>query len=738
MGRLEMFIRLLRNTPRQAARLARRQHSRLAQKTSSVLVQQNRYSSSTTAAPYFEVDVVDGGIAIIRMDQPGSPVNTINVSMQDEFASALDQIENNSDIRAAVLISKKASCFVAGADIQMINQVTTVEEGAAMSTGGQEMFTRIENSKKPFLAAINGPALGGGLELAMACHYRVATTAKSTKLGLPEVMLGVLPGAGGTQRLIKLVGEPNAFPMILTGAQKDAKKAKKMGIIDQIIEPLGPGKISTMEYLENCSIDFAKQLADGTLKHKPKKPSTQTKIVQKVLAFGPTRAKFFESQVKAEGFGQLTMEPVTKAMINIFNARTHCAKNHWGKPEQVPKELAILGAGLMGAGIAEVSIGKGYQVIMKDAQLEGLDAGSKVITDGLQKKVKRRKMSQWDADMVAERLKPTLDYSAIANSDVIIEAVPEILDLKHCIIKEVEAVAKPDHVFATNTSGLLVREIAAAHSNPANVIGMHYFSPVPKMELLEIIVTDETSEETLKRAVAVGLKQKKLIIVAKDVPGFYCNRCLAPALKEVLRMFQEGVDPNKINKLSGQAGFAVGTATLIDEVGVDIAMHAADNIGCNPMYGARMNGGDVSFLAKLIEAGAGGKKTKKGVFDYTDKKKKNVVSDAFKAVQKEMAIEPAHGATSDEELVDRILLRYTNEAALCIQEEVIRTPQEGDIAAIFGTGYPPCKGGPFMYIDSVGPQNIVDRLSRLEEKIGVEFAPSQILIDMAKSGAKFY
>ena len=182
-----------------------------------------------------------------------------------------------------------------------------------------------------------------------------------------------------------------------------------------------------------------------------------------------------------------------------------------------------------------------------------------------------------------------------------------------------------------------MREIAQAHSNPANVIGMHYFSPVPKMELLEIIVTDQTSEETLKRAIAVGLKQKKLIVVAKDVPGFYCNRCLAPALKEVLRMFQEGVDPNKINKLSGQAGFAVGTATLIDEVGVDIAMHAAENIGCNPMYGERMNGGDVSFLAKLIENGAGGKKNKKGVFDYSDKKKKGVVSDTFKSVQSQVS-----------------------------------------------------------------------------------------------------
>merc|ERR1711970_178099 len=347
-------------------------------------------------------------------------------------------------------------------------------------------------------------------------------------------------------------------------------------------------------------------------------------------------------------------------------------------------------------------------------------------------------MSQWDADIVKERLKATLDYSALAQSDVIIEVVPEILDLKHRIIKEVEAVAKPDHIFATNTSVLLVSEIASAHSRPENVIGMHYFSPVPSMQLLEIIPTSQTSEETLKAACQVGLKQKKSIIVVKDVPGFYCNRCLAPALKEVLRMFQEGVDPNKINKLSGQAGFAVGTATLIDEVGVDIAMHAAENIGCNPMYGERMNGGNVDFLKKLIEAGAGGKKNKKGVFDYSDKKKKGIVSNEFKNVQSEMAIEATHGATSDDELVDRILLRYTNEAALCIQEEVIRTPQEGDIAAIFGTGCPPCKGGPFMYIDAVGPQNIVDRLSRLEDKIGEEFAPSQILVDMAKSGAKFY
>lgn len=738
-------------------------------------LQQRRFETTAAAAPYFDVEVVDG-VAVVRMDQPGSPVNTINLNMQDEFSAVLDRIESDSEISSAVLISKKESCFVAGADIQMINKVNTKSDGKSMSSGGQEMMKRIENSKKPFLAAIHGPALGGGLELAMACHYRVATTAKKTKLGLPEVMLGVLPGAGGTQRLVKLVGEDTAFPMILTGAAKDAKKGKKMGLIDQTIEPLGPGKEPTLEYLEKCSVGFAKQLAAGTLKRKPKKPKTPTKLVRKALSFGPTRKYFFDTQVKkgimkqtkglypaplaiaevleksaaagfgskaayeaeAEGFAKLTMEPVTKAMINIFNARTHCQKNRWGKPEKPVKEIAVLGAGLMGAGIAEVSINNNYQVILKDAARPWLDSGMNGIHDSLKKRVKRRKLSQWNADVIAERLTPTLDYSGLANSDLIIEAVPEELDLKHRIIKEVEAVAGSDHVFATNTSGLLVREIAAAHSNPANVIGMHYFSPVPKMELLEIIVTDETSEETLRRAVQVGLKQKKLIVVAKDVPGFYCNRCLAPALKEVLRMFQEGVDPNKINKLSGQAGFAVGTATLIDEVGVDIAMHAAENIGCNPLYGDRMNGGDVAFLKKLIEAGAGGKKNKKGVFDYSDKKQKGVVSNEFKNVQKTMSIAASHGATSDDEIVDRILLRYTNEAALCIQEEVIATPQEADVAAIFGTGYPPCKGGPLMYVDTVGAASVVDRLNRLSDKIGAEFTPSQILIDMAKSGNKFY
>jgi len=282
-------------------------------------------------------------------------------------------------------------------------------------------------------------------------------------------MLGVLPGAGGTQRLVKLVGEDTAFPMILTGAQKDAKKAKKMGLVDQTIEPLGPGKVTTMAYLENCAVNYAKQLADGSLKSKQKKPKLQTKVVKKALSYGKSREYFFNTQVKAgimkqtkglypaplkiaevleksaavgfgtpegyaaeaQGFGELTMEPVTKAMINIFNARTHCQKNRWGKPEKPVQEIAVLGAGLMGAGIAEVSINNGYQVILKDAALPWLDNGTKGIQAALAKRVKRRKLTQWNADVIAERLTPTLDYSKIANSDIIIEAVPEVLDLKH-------------------------------------------------------------------------------------------------------------------------------------------------------------------------------------------------------------------------------------------------------------------------------------------------------------------
>jgi len=732
-------------------------------------------AAAVETKPYFSLEVVDG-VAVVRMDQPGSSMNTISVAMQDEFAGVLDEIENNPNINSAVLISAKPGCFVAGADIQMINNVTTAAEGEALSKGGQDMFKRIENSKKKFVAAINGPALGGGLELAMACHYRVATTSKITKLGLPEVMLGVLPGAGGTQRLVQLVGPAEAFPMLMTGATKVPKKAKSMGLVDQTVEPLGPGKISTVEYLEKVAVDYAKQLAAGSIKRKQKKLKGPNKIAKTLISNGLTRDWFFQknlvdnvmkktkgvypapltiaellkesSQVgfgtdaayaaEAKKFGELSVDPVTKSMINIFNAKNHCTKNRWGKPEKSVEEIAVLGAGLMGAGIAQVSIDKGYTVVLKDASGDFLDAGAKGIHGALNKKVKKKRLSKWDSEIIYENLKPTLNYEDMAKSGLIIEAVPEVLDLKHRIIREIVPIAPKDHIFATNTSGLLVKDIAQAHPHPENVIGMHYFSPVPQMELLEIIPTAETSEETLRAACEVGLKQKKTIIVVKDVPGFYCNRCLAPALKEVLRLFQEGVDPAKINELSTKAGFAVGTSTLIDEVGVDIAHHAAVNIGCSPLYGSRMDGGNPDLLQKLINEGNLGKKTKKGVFDYSNKKGPRTVTPEFTKIAQEMSMSNAHGMTSDDDLVDRILLRYTNEAALCLQEEVIQSPQEGDIGAIFGTGYPPNKGGPFMYMDTVGAKDLITRMERLADKIGPEFTPSQILYDMEKSGKKFY
>jgi len=719
---------------------------------------------------------VHDGVGVLKFDSPNSKVNSLGVETSEELKEAFHKFINDSTAKSAVLMSGKPGCFIAGADINMLASCKTAEEATALSKGCQDLLFEVEKCKKPVVAAIQGSCLGGGLEVAMACHYRIAVDGMKTNMGVPEVLLGVLPGGGGTQRLPALTGIPNTLDMALTGKNLNAKKAKKVGLVDAVVDSLGPGSepadVNTHRYLETVAINTAKQLGDGSMKLPNRGPKNFAKKAEKA-AFGvgpvkdyvfnmakgkvmkqtnglyPAPLKILEAvragldggpdagyKAEREKFGELVATTESKGLISLFHGQTECKKNKFGKPENPSKTLGILGAGLMGAGIAQVSVNKGYTTYLKDMSSAGLSRGYTQVQEYLDKSAKRKKISKLDSERYLANLIPTLDYNDFGKVDMVIEAVFEDINIKHRVVKEVEKHMREDAIFASNTSALPITKIAEASVRPEKVVGMHYFSPVDKMQLLEIITTDKTDMETKKAAVDVGLKQGKVVIVVGDGPGFYTTRILAPTLSEAIRMLQEGVDPKKMDKISKGAGFPVGIATLIDEVGIDVAAHVAEDLGA--AYGERFGGGNPEVLKGLVEAKMMGRKSEKGLFVYAKGSKERPVNqEGLNIIKKFATVAPA-ATSSDEDIVLRMVTRFANEAVASHQDGILATPLEGDIGAVFGLGFPPFSGGPFRYIDTMGAQTFVDHMKRFEQSYGVAFTPCQMLLDMAKSGKKFY
>lgn len=729
-----------------------------------------RYASNLS------MSVTDSGVAVIKLNCAGEKQNSLSDGMITEFEAIANSIESDVNVKAAVLISAKPGSWIAGANIKMIERLGNSSKEAVADVGekGQFCMDTLETmqKKKPWVAAIDGACLGGGLEMALACSHRVATTSSKTVLGLPEVMLGLLPGAGGTQRLPRLVGAASALDLMLTGKQLKADKAKKLGLVDAVCDP---------NALERTAIATALQAAEGTIKPRKRKIGWTDWFLEKTA---PGRALMFSqaekkvqkqakgnypapiailasaraglegghkagSKVERELFASLATTSESAALRGLFFGSTECKKNPFGEPEMRVETMGVLGAGLMGAGIAQVSAAKDIRVLLKDRDLKGLSRGHAQISDNIGKKLKRRRMTKYAHDSMLSRVVGLTDEHPAwtkhyAQADMVIEAVFEEMGVKHKVVREMEAIVPKHCIIASNTSTLPIGEIASVAERPENIVGMHYFSPVDKMPLLEIIPHETTSKEVCAAAVDVGIRQGKTVIIVKDVPGFYVNRCLGPFLAESVALIQQGADPLKINSALTDFGFPVGGITLADEVGIDVANHTVHNlIGEQPKYlGVRMEGADLGMLEAFVKAGILGRKAGKGFFDYSDKKAKNkpINKEALEIAKKFMHPTKPDGAKglSGPELVERMVLRFLIEAVHCLETGVIRNPRDGDIGAVFGVGFPPFLGGPFMYIDKLGAATVVDKLELLRKSEGEQFAPPSLLVQHAKSGKPFH
>ena len=703
------------------------------------------------------------GIARVVFDYPGEKINKISMSVLEDLDSLLDGIADNTHIKALVFTSGKKDVFIAGVDLK--NFEAFLQEPAlarSMLEMGHSVFNKLSNLPFPTIAAVHGACLGGGLELSLACTYRVVSDHPKTQLGLPETSLGIFPGWGGTQRLPRLVGLTQGLTMILSGKSIPAIKAWKTKLADAILpweffEPkleefihdclTEPGKRRLLDS-RKCtglfpllfeknpigrSIVFwqsKKNVLKQTKGHYPA-PIAALKVVQKT--YGKSLCEGLK--IERETFLQCMKSDFkcAKYLIGLFFA-SEAMKKDPGLPEGQQAALPIhavgvLGAGVMGAGISWLMSYRDIPVRMKDINWEAVGRGYAASWDTYKTLMKIRKLTPLQANRKFLQLAGAVDFSGFEHVDLVVEAAVEDLDLKHKILAELEEHIRPNTIVATNSSSLTLKEMSTAMKHPERLVGMHFFNPPSRMPLVEVVRGEKTLPEVIVTAVELCKRLKKTPIVVRDCSGFLVNRIFARGFVEVLRMFEEGVEMERLDKALLKFGMPMGPFVVTDYIGNDVNYKAFHNF--EKAYGDRMK--LPAILASMNERRWLGKKTGKGFYLYS---KKNMVPNP--EIQALIHHSAEKSRLSDEGIVEGVNLAMVNEAALCLEEGIVANPEYLDVAMVFGIGFPPFRGGVLHYADSLGIKTVVSKLKALQQTVGDRYAPTKLLLEMEKSNKDFF
>ncbi len=714
-------------------------------------------------AKAFTYDVDGDGVALLTLDLPGRSMNVLTEDLMVELEGLIGKIAKDDAIKGAVITSGKPA-FLAGADLPMLAAMSEkaktapVEEVFKAAFEFNRVFRLIETCGKPFAAAINGLAMGGGLELALACHHRVVADDPKIQLGLPEVKVGLMPGAGGTQRLVRLMGVQAALPYLLQGRSMSPQEAVGFGVVDAMAPADQVIAEAKKLVLENT--DATQPWDAKGFKVPGGQGSMNPKVVQVFMAGeamlrketrdvypGPQAimAAVYEGhqvpidaalRIESRYFTSLILRPEAANMIRTLFVNKGEADKLVRRPKDVAqtqvKKLGVLGAGMMGAGIAYVSARAGMEVILLDMKQEAAAKGRAYSVGPLEKDVRRGKLTREKAEAIQARITATTDYALLADVDLVIEAVFEDMGVKADVTKKAEAELPTTTVFASNTSTLPITSLAKASKRPDRFIGIHFFSPVEKMPLVEVIVGEKTNDETLARALDYVRQIRKTPIVVNDSRGFYTSRCFGTYPTEAMAMLSEGVVPALIENAGLMAGMAVGPLAVADEVSIELAWKVKEATKAALGDAYQPSPADEVLDLFVKELGRIGKKAGKGFYEYPQEGKKFL----WPGLAEQFA--PAKEQPSVDEVKKRLLYRQAVEVARCFAENVVTAPADADVGAIFGWGFAPQTGGPLSLIDTVGVEAFVAECDKLAQEYGPRYAPPDLLRDMAAAKKTFY